>query len=178
MRVLLQVDDGSGIGLRRGAVDYEEALASVPPEVDTAMTPDDLYVLYTGGTTGMPKGVLWRQGDIVPAALGVRNRRDNREWLSLAERLSAVPRRPQRVMPLAPYMHGTAQWVGSTTPGGGVLAAAGDVAVVSLNRDFTSGSRSAPRRGCVRRLCGRSPGSLSWRCGVRRPVLTDGSYVP
>jgi fatty-acyl-CoA synthase len=110
VRVLLQVDDGSGIGLLRGAVDYEEALASVPPEVDMAMTPDDLYVLYTGGTTGMPKGVLWRQGDIVPAALGVRNRRDNREWLSLDERLSAVPRRPQRVMPLAPYMHGAAQW--------------------------------------------------------------------
>jgi 3-oxocholest-4-en-26-oate---CoA ligase len=110
VRVLLQVDDGSGERLLPGAVDYEDALASVPPDVDTAMTPDDLYVLYTGGTTGMPKGVLWRQGDIVPAALGVRNRRDNREWLSLAERLSAVPRRPQRVMPLAPYMHGAAQW--------------------------------------------------------------------
>jgi acyl-CoA synthetase (AMP-forming)/AMP-acid ligase II len=110
VRMLLQVDDGSGTGLLPGAIDYEEALASVPPEVDTAMTPDDLYVLYTGGTTGMPKGVLWRQGDIVPAALGVRNRRDNREWLSLDERLSAVPRRPQRVMPLAPYMHGAAQW--------------------------------------------------------------------
>jgi fatty-acyl-CoA synthase len=110
VRVLLQVGDGSGTGLLPGAVDYEEALASVPPDVGTAMTPDDLYVLYTGGTTGMPKGVLWRQGDIVPAALGVRNRRGNREWLSLAERLSAVPRRPQRVMPLAPYMHGAAQW--------------------------------------------------------------------
>jgi fatty-acyl-CoA synthase len=56
------------------------------------------------------KGVLWRQGDIVPAALRVRNRRDNREWLSLEERLAAVPRRPQRVMPLAPYLHGAAQW--------------------------------------------------------------------
>jgi acyl-CoA synthetase (AMP-forming)/AMP-acid ligase II len=108
--LLLQVDDGSGEGLLPGAVDYDGALASVPPDVDTAMTPDDLYVLYTGGTTGMPKGVLWRQGDIVPVALGVRNRRDNREWLSLEERLSAVPRRPQRVMPLAPYMHGAAQW--------------------------------------------------------------------
>jgi acyl-CoA synthetase (AMP-forming)/AMP-acid ligase II len=110
VRVLLQVHDGSGTGLLPGAVDYEEALASVPAEVGATMTPDDLYVLYTGGTTGMPKGVLWRQGDIVPSGLGVRNRRDNREWLSLEERLSAVPRRPQRVMPLAPYMHGAAQW--------------------------------------------------------------------
>jgi fatty-acyl-CoA synthase len=110
VRVLLQVDDGSGTELLPGAVDYEDALAAGPAEVHTAMTPDDLYVLYTGGTTGMPKGVLWRQGDIVPSGLGVRNRRENREWLSLEERLSAVPRRPQRVMPLAPFMHGAAQW--------------------------------------------------------------------
>ena len=33
-------------------------------------SPDDLYVLYTGGTTGMPKGVLWRQEDIFFAAMG------------------------------------------------------------------------------------------------------------
>ena len=35
-------------------------------------TPDDLYILYTGGTTGMPKGVLWRQHDIFRAAMGGR----------------------------------------------------------------------------------------------------------
>jgi 3-oxocholest-4-en-26-oate---CoA ligase len=110
VRVLLQVDDGSGTELLPGAVDYEDALAAGSAEVHATMTPDDLYVLYTGGTTGMPKGVLWRQGDIVPSGLGVRNRRENREWRSLEERLSAVPRRPQRVMPLAPYMHGAAQW--------------------------------------------------------------------
>ena len=36
-------------------------------------SPDDLYILYTGGTTGMPKGVLWRQADIYVGALGGRN---------------------------------------------------------------------------------------------------------
>ena len=44
-----------------GSVPYEEALATgspVRPEV--SRTGDDLYLLYTGGTTGMPKGVLWR----------------------------------------------------------------------------------------------------------------------
>jgi fatty-acyl-CoA synthase len=64
VEVLLQVDDGSGYDLLPGAVDYEQALASVPAELDVRPSPDDLYVLYTGGTTGMPKGVLWRQGTL------------------------------------------------------------------------------------------------------------------
>jgi fatty-acyl-CoA synthase len=110
IEVLLQVDDGSGHPLLPGAVDYEQALASVPPEVDTEPSPDDLYVLYTGGTTGMPKGVLWRQADALVALLGFRNRRTGREWGSLDERLAVISETPQRVMPLAPYMHGAAQW--------------------------------------------------------------------
>lgn len=113
--VLLQVDDGSGEPLLPGAIDYEEALASVPPQVDAEMSPDDLYVLYTGGTTGMPKGVLWRQGDIIVAGLGIRNRREDRDWASSEERVGALGRRPHRVLPLAPFMHGAAQWVALQT---------------------------------------------------------------
>jgi len=108
--VLLQVDDGSGQPLLPGAVDYEQALASVPARIDTEPSPDDIYLLYTGGTTGMPKGVLWRQADALVALLGVRNRRTGQQWESLEEKLAATPKRPRRVMPLAPYMHGAAQW--------------------------------------------------------------------
>ena len=60
IRLWLQVDDGSGEHLE-GSRDYEEALAAAEPESPGALSPDDLYILYTGGTTGMPKGVLWRQ---------------------------------------------------------------------------------------------------------------------
>ncbi len=53
---------------------YEAAIAaaSAKREFD-ARSPDDPYVLYTGGTTGMPKGVVWRQEDIFFAAMGGGN---------------------------------------------------------------------------------------------------------
>ncbi len=73
LEVLLQIEDGSGNALLPGAVDYEAALALSPPVVEARPTPDDLYILYTGGTTGMPKGVLWRQHDIYRSAMGGRN---------------------------------------------------------------------------------------------------------
>jgi fatty-acyl-CoA synthase len=73
LQVLLQVADDSGEDLLPGAVDYEEALASAPAELPVAgHSPDDLYILYTGGTTGMPKGVLWRQHDIFMSTMGGR----------------------------------------------------------------------------------------------------------
>ena len=74
LRVLIQIADDSGNDLVHGAVDYESIVASgalQPPPVEPS--PDDLYVLYTGGTTGMPKGVLWRQHDIFMTSFGGRN---------------------------------------------------------------------------------------------------------
>lgn len=87
LTLLLQVADDSGNELLDGALDYEEALAGAPSELDSAVkdswSPDDLYILYTGGTTGMPKGVLWRQADIWVTALGGRQLGTPDEWDSL-----------------------------------------------------------------------------------------------
>src|SRR5262245_14933050 len=75
LTLLLQVDDDSGNELLPGAVWYEDALAAASPDrpaVADGWSPDDLYILYTGGTTGMPKGVLWRQADIFVSVMAGR----------------------------------------------------------------------------------------------------------
>jgi fatty-acyl-CoA synthase len=63
-----------GNELLEGAVDYESIVSAGELEpLPVEPSPDDLYVLYTGGTTGKPKGVLWRQHDIFMSAFGGRN---------------------------------------------------------------------------------------------------------
>lgn len=112
LRVLLQVDDGAGAPLLDGAEWYEDALAAAspgPPPVTPSA--DDLYILYTGGTTGMPKGVLWRQGDIFPASLGGRDLATGQEWAGLDDLVEAARNGGARVMPAAPFMHGAAHWL-------------------------------------------------------------------
>ncbi len=110
--VLLQVADGSGNDLLPGASDYEEALAGAAPDLTVELrrswSGDDLYLCYTGGTTGMPKGAMWRQEDFLVSALGVR-RRDGTDYGDLAELLDDA-NGAVRALPAAPLMHGAAHW--------------------------------------------------------------------
>jgi acyl-CoA synthetase (AMP-forming)/AMP-acid ligase II len=66
VRTWLWVDDGSG-PCPAWARPYESAAAFDGPAVEVARSGDDLILLYTGGTTGMPKGVMWRQDDLFMA---------------------------------------------------------------------------------------------------------------
>ncbi len=133
LRVLLQVGDGSGHGLLPGAEWYEDALAAaedeLPPELVASWSPDDLYILYTGGTTGMPKGVLWRQADIFVGALGGRRLDTDTEWDDLDQIVANAPEGGARLLPGPPFMHGAAHWLafnGFTNANTLVLSGVGD----------------------------------------------------
>ncbi len=108
---LIHVDDESGNEPLPGAVRYEELLASASASaLDVAPSPDDLYVLYTGGTTGMPKAVLWRQHDIYMNAMGGRTFGSSQGVTSLEEIVERSRADGPGSMTAAPLMHGAAQW--------------------------------------------------------------------
>lgn len=117
---LIHVDDGSGNDPLPGAVRYEELLASTSDEPLTLpLSPDDLYVLYTGGTTGMPKAVLWRQHDIYLNAMGGRNFGTGAAVTGLQEIVERSRPEGPGSMTVAPLMHGAAQWATFLTLCGG-----------------------------------------------------------
>lgn len=107
---LVAIEDGSA-GPVSGA-DYEAALAEGKPERDFEVrSGDDTYILYTGGTTGRPKGVIWRHEDVWRTLGGGINfmtgepLADEWEQARTGEITGGLVR-----LCLAPLIHGNAQW--------------------------------------------------------------------
>ncbi|GAA2441549.1 acyl-CoA synthetase [Actinomadura vinacea] len=110
LRHVVVLEDGSDAAVP-GATEYEKALAAASPDDDFPQrSNDDRYVMYTGGTTGHPKGVEWRCEDIFFAALGGGNVLG--EPVTSPEAIAAnAEQPPMAVLDCAPVMHGAGQWV-------------------------------------------------------------------
>ncbi len=128
IRTWLWVDDGSG-DCPEWATPYEDA-ATNPPG-DRVAGPwgrdgDHLVLLYTGGTTGMPKGVMWRQDDLF-GALDAANRKRLPPQPDLDAAAERVTRAGPRNLPAAPLMHGTGLFnaVSNLMVGGSVVTMEG-----------------------------------------------------
>jgi fatty-acyl-CoA synthase len=108
VRGWLWVDDGSG-PCPTWATPYEEAATSGQRAAPLGRrSGDDIFMLYTGGTTGMPKGVMWRQDDLFARmnASGFR-RYDEAEGLEGIARQLADDGPGNALLPAPPLMHGT-----------------------------------------------------------------------
>jgi fatty-acyl-CoA synthase len=111
LKAIVQVDDGHP--LVKGALRYEDLVAGHDPAPRARLSGDDLYILYTGGTTGMPKGVMWRNEDLyeslVPSVLGlfgVTAPSSPEDFGRVATEVAAAGRTPVH-LPASPLMHGT-----------------------------------------------------------------------
>src|ERR1700747_1412804 len=112
VKTVLVVEDGSDNDFQRyGGVEFSSATAQGSPERDFGeRSADDIYLLYTGGTTGFPQGVMWRHEDIYRVLFGgtdfatgefVKDEHD------LAKAAAANP--PAISYPIPPMIHGATQ---------------------------------------------------------------------
>jgi acyl-CoA synthetase (AMP-forming)/AMP-acid ligase II len=114
LRHLISIDDGTDADLSAlGSVPWEDVMAQSSPERPVLeRSDDDHYVIYTGGTTGMPKGVVWRHEDVFFALGGGVDAYTNERvahGFQLAEKAAATEN-PMISLNTPPLMHGAAQW--------------------------------------------------------------------
>lgn len=130
VRLWIQVDNANGSGssgnsdpdeLVPGAVAYEEVVAKFDPAKPITRSASDLYMLYTGGTTGMPKGVMYETGGMLRGFMGLI-------FPLVGMGVPAIDELPKTVaglisegrgvvsIPTCPLMHGTGMWLGAMIP--------------------------------------------------------------
>jgi fatty-acyl-CoA synthase len=118
LKLVIEVDDGNADRVP-GAQPYEAVVADHSPAGRVERAEDDTYMLYTGGTTGMPKGVMYAIGGLTAGLgasafpiLGLAAPTDANDIVEAAAGTdgSLVS------LPCAPLMHGTGLWLGCFIP--------------------------------------------------------------
>ena len=112
VKTVLVVEDGSDNDFQRyGGVEFYQAIANSSPERDFGeRSADAIYLLYTGGTTGFPKGVMWRHEDIYRVLFGGTDFATGefvKDEYDLAKAAAANP--PMIRYPIPPMIHGATQ---------------------------------------------------------------------
>ncbi|WP_211296037.1 acyl-CoA synthetase [Mycobacterium aquaticum] len=112
LKTKLVVEDGSDLDYQRyGGVEFYSAIADQSPERDFGpRSEDDIYLLYTGGTTGFPKGVMWRHEDIYRVLFGGTDFATGEpiaDEYDLSKQAVANP--PMIRLPIPPMIHGATQ---------------------------------------------------------------------
>ncbi|MDG4667905.1 AMP-binding protein [Mycobacterium sp. 236(2023)] len=102
--VMLSIDDDSDAVQPFGAIDFDTALADSDAGNALMSSPDDLLMMCTGGTTGRPKGVLWRQGDMYVSSMSG----DDHESIDDVYARVATVAAPW--FALSPLMHAAGMW--------------------------------------------------------------------
>jgi len=116
LKTVVLLEDGSGTEIPTftgaEAFDFDTVTAAASAERDfEKRSGDDIFIIYTGGTTGMPKGVMWRHEDVFYAGLqgGSMTGQPIEKPEQLAEN-AKNPMMPLTMLPAAPFIHGAAQW--------------------------------------------------------------------
>lgn len=136
IKLFLEIDDGSGNHLT-GAVSYETAMESTSPMPVIERSDEDIYMLYTGGTTGLPKGVMYDHKTftktLVSKAAQLRGLPLPETPKDLSPVIASLAEKglSPRCAPACPLMHGTGMWVGVVIP-----HSLGGTAVLFDNKKF------------------------------------------
>ena len=116
VKTVLVVEDGSDEDFQRyGGVSFYDAIAQGSPERDFGAllgerSADDIYILYTGGTTGFPKGVMWRHEDIYRVLFGGTDFATGEFVKDEHDLAKAAAENPPMIRyPIPPMIHGATQ---------------------------------------------------------------------